>query len=433
MAKSTRPATGTTKPRAAAPTTAAVTPEPATEPVPSKALSAVPADAFVVGRPPLGLGRIPVTKVSPVVEGGAYPAKAVVGELFPVSARVFREGHDAVNATIVLTAPGRHRDHRRAWPRSSRPGLDIWQGWVRPDSEGDWTFRVEAWSDPWATWVHHAEAKLPIAQDVPLVCLEGQDVLTTRCRTGGCRRFRGRRGPPQRHRDDASPRARHRRAPRDRRPVGRPSRDGRPRTPRPRHPDRRVPAARRARAGAVQRLVRVLPALPGCPQGRRPLGLRHVRLLARAPRGGRERWASTSSTCRPIHPIGTAFRKGKNNSLTPSPHRPGLPLGDRQRGRRPRRDPPRPRRLRRVRPVRRQGQGAQPRGRPRLRAAGLPRPPVGHDAPRVVHHAGSTARSPTRRTRRRSTRTSTRSTSTTTRPASSPSRCGCCGSGRTRA
>jgi len=44
--------------------------------------------------PPLGtlLDRIPVTKVSPVIEGGAYPAKATVGEAVPIRATVFREG-----------------------------------------------------------------------------------------------------------------------------------------------------------------------------------------------------------------------------------------------------------------------------------------------------------------------------------------------------
>ena len=50
-------------------------------------------------------GRIPVTKVSPVIEGGAYPAKASVGETIPIRATVFREGHDAVNASVVLTDP----------------------------------------------------------------------------------------------------------------------------------------------------------------------------------------------------------------------------------------------------------------------------------------------------------------------------------------
>lgn len=143
---------------------------------PRPPVSEVPDGAVSVGLAPTGFGRIPVTKVQPVVEGGAYPAKAVVGELLPVTARVFREGHDAVSATVVLTSPD---GTETGYPMTQvEPmGLDIWQAWVRPDAAGSWTFRVEAWSDPWGTWCHVAEAKLPLAQDVELVCLEGHQVL----------------------------------------------------------------------------------------------------------------------------------------------------------------------------------------------------------------------------------------------------------------
>ncbi|HSO65837.1 MAG TPA: maltotransferase domain-containing protein, partial [Ornithinibacter sp.] len=51
------------------------------------------------------IGRIPVLDVRPSVDGGARPAKAVVDEEFVVRATVFREGHDAVNASVVLTDP----------------------------------------------------------------------------------------------------------------------------------------------------------------------------------------------------------------------------------------------------------------------------------------------------------------------------------------
>ncbi|MFF0224763.1 maltotransferase domain-containing protein, partial [Streptomyces sp. NPDC004629] len=51
------------------------------------------------------VGRIPVLDVRPVVLGGRRPAKAVVGETFEVSATVFREGHDAVAAHVVLCDP----------------------------------------------------------------------------------------------------------------------------------------------------------------------------------------------------------------------------------------------------------------------------------------------------------------------------------------
>lgn len=120
-----------------------------------------------------GFGRIPVMNVSPVIEGGAYAAKAVVNELIPIRATIFREGHDAVNASVVLTDP--HGKETRYPMTALEPrGLDPWEAWVRPDAEGDWTFRVEGWSDPWGTWHHNAEAKLPVGVDVELVCTEGQ-------------------------------------------------------------------------------------------------------------------------------------------------------------------------------------------------------------------------------------------------------------------
>ncbi|MFF0464138.1 maltotransferase domain-containing protein, partial [Streptomyces mexicanus] len=51
------------------------------------------------------VGRIPVLDVRPVVQHGRRPAKAVTGESFQVTATVFREGHDAVAANVVLTDP----------------------------------------------------------------------------------------------------------------------------------------------------------------------------------------------------------------------------------------------------------------------------------------------------------------------------------------
>jgi starch synthase (maltosyl-transferring) len=47
-------------------------------------------------------GRVEIDDVAPVVSCGAYPAKAVAGEVIPVRASVWREGHDAVAATLVV-------------------------------------------------------------------------------------------------------------------------------------------------------------------------------------------------------------------------------------------------------------------------------------------------------------------------------------------
>ncbi len=122
------------------------------------------------------IGRIPVANVSPVIEGGAYAAKAVPGERIPVRATVFREGHDAVNASIVTTDPD---GNEKLFPMepSTPVGFDWWAGEFTCDHEGPWTFRVEGWSDPWETWVHTAEIKIPAGIDTHLVVAEGQTIL----------------------------------------------------------------------------------------------------------------------------------------------------------------------------------------------------------------------------------------------------------------
>ncbi len=130
--------------------------------------------ALVIDEPEFGtpIGRIPVTKVSPLIEGGAYPAKATVGEVIPIEATVFREGHDAVNATVVLTDP-QGAQSTAPMERVPPAGFDRWGASVVLDQVGLWHYRVEGWDDPFATWVHNAEIKIPAGIDVSLVCTEG--------------------------------------------------------------------------------------------------------------------------------------------------------------------------------------------------------------------------------------------------------------------
>lgn len=137
-------------------------------------------------------GRIAIDDVAPVISGGRYPAKAVVGEIVPVTATVWREGHDAVAATLVV------RYHGRGYPKlvEDPPGLvrtaeavpiedvvtpasrikpqrlpmstgttpDVLHGQFTPDAVGLWTFRVDGWGDPIATWRKNVTAKLDAGQ-----------------------------------------------------------------------------------------------------------------------------------------------------------------------------------------------------------------------------------------------------------------------------
>jgi starch synthase (maltosyl-transferring) len=110
-------------------------------------------------------GRFPVEDVSLSVECGRYPAKAVVGELVPVSARAYREGHDALGCNVVWQGPdGSPRAFTRMSPGA--PGMDRWHATIRPDAIGRWTFTVEVFSDPYLTWRSAVTKKLDAGQGV---------------------------------------------------------------------------------------------------------------------------------------------------------------------------------------------------------------------------------------------------------------------------
>ena len=109
------------------------------------------------------LGRIGLSDVAPVVAGGEFSARAVIGERIPIAATVFREGHDAVAANVRWSPPGRG-PARFVRMTPGAPGLDRWHAEVVPDEIGLWSFSVEAWSDPLSTWHHAVTVKLDAGQ-----------------------------------------------------------------------------------------------------------------------------------------------------------------------------------------------------------------------------------------------------------------------------
>jgi starch synthase (maltosyl-transferring) len=112
------------------------------------------------------VGRFGLTDVTPVVgstASGEFPARAVTAEPVPISAVVFREGHDAVAASVVVRDPaGRKVTVQRMTPGAI--GTDRWHATVAADSPGLWSFAIEAWSDPMATWHHAVTAKIDAGQ-----------------------------------------------------------------------------------------------------------------------------------------------------------------------------------------------------------------------------------------------------------------------------
>ncbi|MFF4352792.1 maltotransferase domain-containing protein [Streptomyces sp. NPDC001530] len=118
--------------------------------------------------------RIPIRDIRPQVRGGEVPAKAVRGETLTISATVFREGAGEVGANVVLYDPS---GRRGPWTPMALVDADAdrWEATVvvGPGRPGLWTFTVEAWADPVATWRRDAHLRIPAGVDVELTLAEG--------------------------------------------------------------------------------------------------------------------------------------------------------------------------------------------------------------------------------------------------------------------
>ncbi|RNI20935.1 alpha-1,4-glucan--maltose-1-phosphate maltosyltransferase [Flexivirga caeni] len=121
------------------------------------------------------VGRIPALDVRPAVGDGDFPTKSVTGEALTITATVFREGHDAVNASIAITDPDGAVSYRPM--TCTNPGLDTWVGTISADRPGMWSYRVEGWSDPYATWLHDAVIKVAADVDTEVMLEEGARLL----------------------------------------------------------------------------------------------------------------------------------------------------------------------------------------------------------------------------------------------------------------
>jgi len=265
------------------------------------------------------------------VDCGRRPARAVAGETFQVSATVFREGHGIINAGVVLRDPDR-KAAPLVYMRELAPGTDRWGADVTVTGEGAWRFHVEAWGDPVASWHHNAAIKIPAGQDVELMLAEGALLFE--------RAARRIPQPPGAGRPAAARTAL--------RALAAKLRD------RGLAPWDRLAAAADPGIEAIllawplrELVTRSRPLIVAVDRERalygswyeffpRSEGVQIDPMGRRAPASGTLRTAAKRLDAiatmgfdvvylPPVHPIGTTFRKGRNNTLTPAEGDPGSP------------------------------------------------------------------------------------------------------------
>ena len=112
-------------------------------------------------RPP----RIRVERIWPQVDAGRYPAKRALGERVDVWATLVRDGHEVLGAALRYRPAGTRR-WREAPMTALREDPDRWHGSFAVDALGRWQFGVVAWVDRVASWQHELERKIAGGQSV---------------------------------------------------------------------------------------------------------------------------------------------------------------------------------------------------------------------------------------------------------------------------
>lgn len=119
--------------------------------------------------------RVIVQNIAPEIDGGKYAAKRVVGQYMDVTADIFADGHDIIKAAICY----RHETEKewRTTPMKDHVN-DIWTGQFLVEKQGYYHYKVQGWVDHAANWQYGIEKKIKDGQHVHVELWDGVQYIT---------------------------------------------------------------------------------------------------------------------------------------------------------------------------------------------------------------------------------------------------------------
>lgn len=118
--------------------------------------------------------RIIIENVTPEIDGGRFPIKRVIGEQVVVRADVFADGHDEVAAFLLY----RECD-RQEWREVPMKFLnnDAWVGSFVIEHEKDYFYTVRGYVSEFSSWRHDLKKKTDAGRDVAVDLKIGSAIL----------------------------------------------------------------------------------------------------------------------------------------------------------------------------------------------------------------------------------------------------------------
>jgi starch synthase (maltosyl-transferring) len=112
-----------------------------------------------------GNKRVIVTNVLPSVDGGRFRAKAIQHQTIILSADIFTDGNDAMEASVAI----KHKSEKQ-WTTLDlkAEGNDKWTVSFEPEKLGIYQFQVQGWINHFLTWQKGLQKKYKAKQQVEI-------------------------------------------------------------------------------------------------------------------------------------------------------------------------------------------------------------------------------------------------------------------------
>jgi len=121
-----------------------------------------------------GRKRVVIEGVTPEIDGGRFPIKRVTGESVVVEADVFADGHDLLECRLCF-----RRESDAEWQVAPLAplGNDRWRGQFTVREIGRYRYTIEGWVSRFATWRADLLKRVVADQDVGVDLLIGADLI----------------------------------------------------------------------------------------------------------------------------------------------------------------------------------------------------------------------------------------------------------------
>jgi starch synthase (maltosyl-transferring) len=121
-----------------------------------------------------GRRRVVIADVEPEIDGGRYAIKRTTGEQVVVKAAAFADGHDLVRAVLRFRFQKEDEWHEVVM---EPVGQDRWVGSFNVTELGQYLYTLAAWVDRYDTWCRDMRKRIDADQDVTVELLIGAQLL----------------------------------------------------------------------------------------------------------------------------------------------------------------------------------------------------------------------------------------------------------------